>query len=97
MSANGITWVGMDAHKNSIKIAALFPGRPEPVEWTETTTLEAIRRLGRRLQREAPGEVRCCYEAGPTGYSLHRQLEATGVICEVIAPSLIPVKVGSRI
>ena len=58
MSANGITWVGMDAHQNSIKLAALFPDRPEPVEWTEATTPEAIRRLARKLQREAPGEVR---------------------------------------
>ena len=97
MCPNTITWVGLDAHKNSIAVAALFPDRPEPVEWTETTTVEAIRRLGRKLQREAPGEVRCCYEAGPTGYALHRQLEAAGVICEVVAPSLTPVKPGARI
>lgn len=97
MSPNGITWVGMDAHKNSIAVAALFPERAEVVEWTETTTPEAIRRLARKLRRDAPGEVRCCYEAGPTGYALHRQLEAEGVICEVIAPSLTPVKPGSRI
>ena len=97
MNANGITWVGMDAHKDSIMVAALVPDRLEPVEWTESTTPEAIRRLGRRLQRVAPGEVRCCYEAGPTGYGLQRMLEATGVICEVVAPSLTPVKPGCRI
>ena len=67
MSANPITWVGMDAHKNSIKVAAWLPGQADPVEWTEDTTAEAIRRLGRRLRRLAPGEVRACYEAGPTG------------------------------
>ena len=71
MSANGITWVGLDAHKNSIAVAALFPHRLEAVEWTETTTPEAIRRLARKLRREAPGEVRCCYEAGPTGWHHH--------------------------
>jgi transposase len=88
----------MDAHKNSIQVAALVPGQPEPVEWTEDTTPEAIRRLGRKLQRLAPGlEVRCCYEAGPTGYALARMLEKQGVICEVVAPSLTPVKPGSRI
>lgn len=97
MSANGITWVGMDAHKNSIAVAALFPDRPEPVEWTEVTTVEAMRRLGRKLRREAPGEVRGCYEAGPTGYALQRVLLAEGVICEVVAPSMTPVKPGSRI
>jgi transposase len=88
----------MDAHKNSIKVAALVPGHSEPVEWTEDTTPEAIRRLGRKLQRLAPGlEVRCCYEAGPTGYALARLLEKQGVICEVVAPSLTPVRPGSRI
>jgi len=65
VATNSITWVGMDAHKNSIKVAAWVPGEAEPVEWTEDTTAEAIRRLARRLRRPAPGEVRACYEAGP--------------------------------
>ena len=79
VTPNTITWVGMDAHKNSIAVAALFPDRLESVEWTEATTPEAIRRLARKLRREAPGEVRCCYEAGPTGYALHRQLDVFAV------------------
>ena len=87
----------MDAHKNSIKVAVLFPDRPELVEWQEATTVEAIRRLARRLQRATLGEVRCCYEAGPTGYALQRQLGAAGISCTVIAPSLTPVKPGLRI
>lgn len=97
MATNVITWVGMDAHKNSIKVAAWLPGEAEPLEWTEDTTAEAIRRLARRLRRLAPGEVRACYEAGPTGYGLQRLLGVEGVICEVVAPSLTPVKPGSRI
>ncbi len=97
MATNSITWVGMDAHKNSIKVAVLLPDQVDPVEWTEDTTAEAVRRLIRRLQRLAPGEVRCCYEAGPTGYALQRQLRAAGVGCTVIAPSLTPVKPGVRI
>jgi len=49
--------------------------------------------------RDADGrEVRSCYEAGPCGYALQRQIEAEGpVICEVIAPALIPRKPGERI
>jgi transposase len=97
VNANTITWVGLDAHKTSIKVATYVPGRVEAVEWSEATTTEAIRRLGRRLRREAPGEVRCCYEAGPTGYGLQRQLSAQGIVCTVVAPSLTPVKPGSRI
>lgn len=97
MSTNGITFVGMDAHKKAINVAMLLPGRHQPVEWQLANEPAAIRRLAKKLQREAPGEVRCCYEAGPCGYVLQRQLEADGVICEVVAPSLIPVKPGERI
>jgi transposase len=86
----------MDAHKNSIKVAAWLPEQAEPVEWTEDPA-EAIRRLARRLRRLAPGEVRACYEAGPTGYAMQRLLGVEEVICEVVAPSLTPVKPGSRI
>src|SRR5881628_2926916 len=98
MSVNGITFVGMDAHKKAINVAMLLPGVKQPVEWQVANEPAAIRRLAKRLEREAPGEVRCCYEAGPGGYVLQRELEAAGgVICEVIAPSLIPVKPGERI
>jgi transposase len=97
VSANGITFVGMDAHKKAINVAMLLPGQNKPVEWQLANEPAAIRRLAKKLQREAPGEVRCCYEAGPCGYVLQRQLEADGVICEVVAPSLIPVKPGERI
>jgi transposase len=43
-------------------------------------------------------EVRMCYEAGPCGFGLKRQIETAGpVICEVIAPSMIPKRPGCRI
>ena len=38
-----------------------------------------------------------CYEAGPCGYGLHRQLTELGYDCIVVAPSLIPVKAGDRV
>ena len=37
------------------------------------------------------------YEAGPTGYGLHRELNRRGHRCEIIAPSLIPLRAGERI
>jgi transposase len=95
--AESTTFVGMDAHKNTISVALLSPGQSQAVGWQEPNTAEAVRRLARRLKRESGGEVRCCYEAGPTGYALWRQLNAAGVPCCVIAPSLIPVKPGARI
>jgi transposase len=93
-----ITWVGLDAHKKAISVAAAFPGRPLE-QWTADNTVASVRRLVRKLEREARGsEVRCCYEAGPCGYALKRQLEREGkVVCEVVAPSLIPIKPGERI
>ena len=97
MNSNGITWVGLDAHKKSINVAMLVPGREEPLCWQEANEENAVRGLARRLIREAPGEVRSCYEAGPLGYVLQRELGAQGVVCEVVAPSLIPVKPGERI
>jgi transposase len=42
-------------------------------------------------------ELRSCYEAGPCGYVLQRQLATLGVSCDVIAPSLIPQKPGDRV
>jgi len=98
VNQHGTTFVGMDAHKKAIHVAMLLPGQREPVEWQVANEPAAIRRLAKRLEREAPGEVRCCYEAGPCGYVLQRELEAAGgVICEVIAPALVPIKPGERI
>jgi transposase len=94
-----ITWVGLDAHKNAINVAVLAGRETKPQEWVVENKPAAIRRLVKKLVRDADGnEVRCCYEAGPCGYALQRQIEAEGpVICEVIAPALIPRKPGERI
>ena len=91
------SFVGLDVHKNSIHVALLLPGQDEPVAWSEPHTVEAIRRLGRKLLRQAPGPVACCYEAGPTGYVLQRRLRDLGVDCTVIAPSMTPIRPGDRI
>ena len=41
--------------------------------------------------------LRVCPEAGHSGYGLHRQIIDLGHECVVVAPSLIPMKVGDRI
>jgi transposase len=46
--------------------------------------------------RQWPG-ARCCYEAGPTGFGLYRHLRARGVVCDVVAPGLVPSSPGERI
>jgi transposase len=60
---------------------------------------EKLRFLGLDVHAETLGPVeklRACYEAGPTSYVLYWQLAEPGVKCEVIAPSLVPVKAGDR-
>lgn len=94
-----IIWVGIDAHKKTLQVA-VFNGREFVGEWEIANEIKAIQRLARKLQKLAGGgELRCCYEAGPCGYVLKRQLEAAAstLICEVVAPSLIPVKAGDRV
>lgn len=94
----GITWVGLDAHKNAISVAMYLPEAKQPTEWQIANEPKAVRRLVRKVEREAPGEVRFCYEAGPCGYSLQRQITESGeASCMVVAPSLIPRKPGERI
>jgi transposase len=86
----------LDVHKESIFVAMLRPGQPV-LEWQQGHDAAAVRRLLRTLQREAAGPLACCYEAGPYGYGLQRQLAAAGLVCDVVAPSLIPIKPGERI
>lgn len=94
-----ITWVGVDAHKRTLAVAVLHPGREAAEEYTVDNTERAIKKLVKRLERDAKGgEIRMCYEAGTCGYALQRRLEAAGsVVCEVVAPSLVPRKPGERI
>ena len=67
-------------------------------EFAVENTDKANQKLARRLQRMAKEkEMRACYEAGTCGYTLQRRLEAGGIVCEVIAPSLIPRKPGERV
>jgi transposase len=92
-----ITYVGIDAHARELHLAMLRGDGGPSAEWTLPNEARAIERLRRRLERDAPGRIECCYEAGPTGYGLQRRLTAGRVRCRVIAPSLVPEKTGDRI
>ncbi|HKH00083.1 MAG TPA: IS110 family transposase, partial [Bradyrhizobium sp.] len=91
------TYVGIDAHKKDLFIAMLIGTAPAPVTWQLANEPNAVRRLVRRLEREAPGPVRAFYEAGPCGYALQRQITTARVSCDVIAPALVPRKPGERV
>lgn len=87
--------VGLDVHKDSIAIAVADPEGAEPS--LVGTIPNDTRLLLQKLKKLGRGKVKCCYEAGPTGYGLHRDLNKAGIPCIVVAPSLIPKQVGSRV
>lgn len=89
-----ITYVGLDTHVRKILVAMLPPGAA-PVEWQVPNEPTAVRRLMRKLAGHRP--IRICYEAGPLGYVLKRQLDAAELPCMVVAPSLIPRRQGDRV
>jgi len=97
-SCEDITFVGLDAHVRNINVAVILPGSSEiDAQWQMTHDERSLRRLAKKLLAMAPGAVQVVYEAGPCGYALKRHLEALGLCCEVVAPSLIPVKPGERV
>jgi len=92
-------YIGLDVHKETIAVAVARAGREEPEFRCEIANRpKTVAKLVERLSQEFDGEVLLfCYEAGPCGYVLYRQIMALGHICQVVAPSLIPKKPGDRI
>jgi transposase len=93
-----ITYIGLDVHKETIAVALAEAGkRGEIREYgVIANTPTALKALASKLAKS--GSALCfCYEAGPCGYGIQRQLSAAGYECAVVAPSLIPRKPGDRI
>jgi transposase len=88
-------WVALDVHKFSIVAATLPPDGGEPQVSRIETTERAIRRFIDRLG--GPQGLAVCYEAGPGGFALWLLLRKIGVACDVVAPSLVPVRAGDRV
>lgn len=89
-------FIGLDVHKETIAVAVAKEGR-EAAESVGTiiNSPDAIAKLVRKL---GPVEnLYFCYEAGPCGYGIYRQLTAAGSTCMVVAPSLIPRKPGEKV
>lgn len=96
MPKTRVRFVGLDVHKDSIVIAVAERGRDSardfgsfPSDWNS---------LHKQLRKLSMGfTLKLCYEAGPTGFELHRRLVEAGFDNQVVAPSLIPRKPGERI
>lgn len=91
-------FVGIDVAKLKNAISVAESGRDgevryfSEVEATDASMRRVIQRITAKFDR-----VHFCYEAGPTGYGLHRLIRSLGHECIVVAPSLIPRKPGDRV
>jgi len=92
------TFVGLDTHKTSISVALAEGGRGGEVRafGVIENRPAPIERLVVKLAARHKA-LDFCYEAGPCGYDLYRQINALGHGCTVVAPSLIPKRPGDRI
>lgn len=90
-------YVGLDVHKETIAVSVAEANGGEVRYFGEIANMpEAIEKLVRQL-RKGDAALSFCYEAGPCGYGLYRQLSDLGWDCQVVAPSLIPKKAGDRV
>jgi transposase len=87
----GDVTAGLDVHKSSVRLAAVRRD-----ELLREVTLPHDHAAVERELRRWPG-VRCCYEAGPTGFGLYRHLTGAGIECVVVAPGLVPRRPGDRV
>jgi transposase len=85
----------LDVHAETIAVAVAEPDGEVRSLGTIPNRHEPVRRLVKKLGPVS--NLRVCYEAGPCGYVLYWQLTELGVKCEVVAPTLVPVKAGDRV
>lgn len=95
--AQATIYVGIDVSKDKLAVAIATGERRDEVLSLGTfeNTPGSVAKLLKKLSGR--GNVSVCYEAGPTGYGLYRQVRAFGHDCCVVAPSLIPVRAGERV
>jgi transposase len=96
MQHRQIRYIGLDVHRANIAVAIAEEGGAPTSYGNIANDPSAIRKLMTRLGSPEI-ELRVAYEAGPTGYALHRQLAKMGIECLVVAPSLIPKRPGDKV
>lgn len=91
-------YIGLDVHKDSISVAIANGTAGQEVRFYGkiSSKLEAIKKLMGKLSKDG-SHLKFCYEAGPTGYKICRQIRDAGYECMVVAPSMIPRKAGERV
>ncbi len=98
MADDSEVFIGIDTSKLHNAVAIAEDGRTGEVRFlgefenSGEATAKLVKKLAARYRR-----LTFCYEAGPTGYGLYRQIKQLGQACVVVAPSLIPRKPGDRV
>ena len=92
-----LRFVGLDVHKDTIVIAVAEEGQavPSVLGTFPHDVAKVVKQLGKLVSEVSL--LRVCYEAGPTGFGLCRRLQAAGMECVVVAPSLVPQQAGARV
>lgn len=90
-----VRFIGLDVHADTVAVAVAEPHGEVRSIGVIPNRPESIRKLVNKLGPAA--RLRVCYEAGPTGYVIYWQLTGLGVHCDVVAPTLVPVKAGDRV
>jgi hypothetical protein len=78
-------------------VAMLIGPAKAPVTWQLAMNRTRSATWCANSSASRPGPVQMCYEAGPCGYALQRQVTTSRVSCDVVAPALIPRKPGERV
>lgn len=91
-------FIGIDVSKmrNAIAVADGERGGEVRFLGEVDASLESMRQVVKRIAAKCE-RAHFCYEAGPTGYGLHRLITSMGHLCTVVAPSLIPRRPGDRV
>jgi transposase len=98
MGEHSEVFVAFDTAKLKHAVAIAEAGRGGEIRFLgeienrPTTVERLIKKLARRYRK-----LQVCFEAGPTGYGLYRQIQALGHDCMVVAPALIPKRSGERV
>jgi transposase len=90
-----VRFIGLAVHADTVAVAVAEPHGEVRSMGVIPHRPESIRKLVKKLGPAA--QLRVCYEAGPTGYVIYWQLTGLGVHCDVVAPTLVPVKAGDRV